>query len=197
MSLAALPAAFVTAAEGTEEVQGIDLIIPAPYDIFWSAVVLLIIAIAFYKYALPTFTRILDERTAKIEGGLEKAELAQAEAAAARDEYQAQLQEARTEAARIREEARGEGSQIVAEARTKASEEAARITDTAHRQIEAERQQAAVQLKQDVGALATELASKIVGEALEDEVRQSRVVDRFLDELAANTARTADAGKGN
>ncbi|GCE77265.1 F0F1 ATP synthase subunit B [Cellulomonas biazotea] len=191
---AAIPAALVTAAEGTEEVQGIDLILPAPYDIFWSTVVLLIIAIAFYKYALPTFQRILDERTAKIEGGLAKAESAQAEAAAALAEYHQQLQDARTEAARIREDARAEGGQIVADLRSKASEEAARITETAHRQIEAERQQAAVQLKQDVGTLATELASKIVGEALEDEVRQSRVVDRFLAELDATTA---DAGKGN
>ncbi|AEE46927.1 F0F1 ATP synthase subunit B [Cellulomonas fimi] len=194
---AANPAALVTAAEGTEEVQGIDLLIPAAYDIFWSSVVLLIIAIAFYKYALPKFQAILDERTAKIEGGLAKAETAQAEAAAALAEYHQQLQDARTEAARIREDARAEGGQIVADLRAKASEEAARITETAHRQIEAERQQAAVQLTQDVGTLATELASKIVGEALEDEVRQSRVVDRFLDELAANTATTADAGKGN
>jgi F-type H+-transporting ATPase subunit b len=34
-----------------------------------------------------------------------------------------------------------------------------------------------------VGRLATDLAGKIVGESLEDEARQSRVVDRFLAEL--------------
>jgi F-type H+-transporting ATPase subunit b len=34
-----------------------------------------------------------------------------------------------------------------------------------------------------VGALAIELANRIVGEALDDQARQSRVVDRFLDEL--------------
>jgi F-type H+-transporting ATPase subunit b len=46
-----------------------------------------------------------------------------------------------------------------------------------------------------VGSLATELASKIVGESLADEARRSRVVDRFLDELDTQT--TATAGKGN
>jgi F-type H+-transporting ATPase subunit b len=46
-----------------------------------------------------------------------------------------------------------------------------------------------------VGSLATQLASKIVGESLEDEARRTRVVDRFLDELDAQT--TATAGKGN
>jgi F-type H+-transporting ATPase subunit b len=177
-------AAVVVAAE-TGEAQGIDLFIPAWYDIIWSSVVLAIIAVVFYKAVLPRFQAVLDERTAKIEGGLAKAESAQAEAAAALAEYHQQLQEARTEAARIREEARAEGSAIVADLRTKASDDAARIVETAHRQIEAERQQAAVSLRNDVGLLATELASKIVGESLADSARQSRVVDRFLDELEA------------
>ena len=51
--------------------------------------------------------------------------------------------------------------------------------------IEAERQQAITSLRNEVGALATELASKIVGESLEDQVRQSRIVDRFIAELEA------------
>jgi len=67
--------------------------------------------------------------------------------------------------------------------RSKAQEEAARITASAHASIEAERQQAINSLRNEVGALATELASKIVGEALDDQVRQSRIVDRFLADL--------------
>jgi len=38
-------------------------------------------------------------------------------------------------------------------------------------------------LMNEVGAIATALASKIVGESLDDQVRQSRVVDRFLVDL--------------
>ncbi|MBU5424737.1 F0F1 ATP synthase subunit B [Cellulomonas hominis] len=191
---AALPAASILAAE-TEEVEGWRLLVPAGYDILWSTVVLVVIGVVFYKLVLPKFQAVLDERTAKIEGGLAKASRAQEEAAAAKAEYEQQLQDARTEAARIREEARAEAGQIVAEAREKASAEAARIAETAQRQIEAERQQAAVSLRADVGSLATQLASKIVGESLEDEARRTRVVDRFLDELDAQT--TATAGKGN
>jgi len=191
---AALPAASILAAE-TEEVEGWRLLVPAGYDILWSTVVLVVIGVVFYKLVLPKFQAVLDERTAKIEGGLAKASRAQEEAAAAKAEYEQQLQDARTEAARIREEARAEAGQIVAEAREKASAEAARIAETAQRQIEAERQQAAVSLRADVGSLATQLASKIVGESLEDEARRTRVVDRFLDELDAQT--TTTAGKGN
>ncbi|UZN04452.1 F0F1 ATP synthase subunit B [Cellulomonas sp. S1-8] len=193
MSTAAVSAAVVTAAG--EEPAGIQLLLPAGYDILWSSVVLVVIAVAFYKYVLPKFQAVLDERTAKIEGGLAKAETAQAEAAAQLEEYQQLLADARSEAARIREDARAEGGQILTESRTRAQEEAARIVETAQRQIDAERQQAAVSLRADVGTLATQLASKIVGESLEDEARRSRVVDRFLDDLETST--TTSAGKGN
>jgi F-type H+-transporting ATPase subunit b len=194
---AALPAALVAAVEEdhAEAVEGIDLLIPAVYDIVWSLVVLAIIAFAFYRFVLPRFRAVLDERAETIQGGIAKAESAQAEAKAALERNHAELAVARAEAAHIREEARAEGAAIVAEHRERASAEAERILDTAHKQIEAERQQASVSLRAEVGTLATELASRIVGEALEDEVRQSRVVDRFLDELAASS--TADAGKGN
>ncbi|MCC2310104.1 F0F1 ATP synthase subunit B [Cellulomonas chengniuliangii] len=195
MSVAALSAAVLTAAETSGEPKGYELLLPAPYDILWSTVVLVVIAVAFYKFVLPKFNAVLDERTALIEGGLAQAETAQAEADAVLAEYKQQLQDARAEAARIREEARVEGGQIVAELRAKGNDEAARLVETAHKQIEAERQQAAVSLRADVGSLATQLASKIVGESLEDEARRSRVVDRFLDDLEAST--TANAGKGN
>ena len=189
-------AAAVQAAEHAEEVQGINLLLPADYDLLWSTVVLVIIAVAFYKMVLPKFTAVLDDRTARIEGGLAQAENAQAEAAAALAQYHQQLTEARAEASRIREEARVEGGVIVEELRVKASADAARILETAQRQIEAERQQASVSLRAEVGALATELASRIVGESLADEARQSRVVDRFLDELEVATAADAATTAG-
>jgi F-type H+-transporting ATPase subunit b len=176
----------VLAAEPGEET--VNPLLPAPADLIWSLVVAVIIGLAFYRYVLPKFNEVLDERTAKIEGGMAKAEQAQAEAAAALAEYRQQLAEARAEAARIRDDARGDGAQIVAEARTKASDDASRIVATAQRQVEAERTQAAVALRAEVGALATELASRIIGESLADEARQSRVIDRFLDEIEASAA---------
>ena len=191
-SLLAVGAPLAAAVKST---AGISLFLPAVSDIVWSAVVLIPIALMFYRLVLPKFTEVLDKRTALIEGGIAKAESVQAEAEAALVRYTQELADARAEAARLREVARVEGVAIVADLRAKASEEAGRILETAQRQIEAERQQAVVSLRSEVGALATELASKIVGEALADEARQSRVVDRFLDELEASTA--SDAGQGN
>lgn len=162
--------------------------IPAGYDILWSAVVITLIAVYFYKKLLPALTKVLDERTAKIEGGIARAEEVQAAADAAFAEHKKALDEARHEAGRIREEAQADGSQIISESRARAQAEAARIVETAQRQIEAERQQAIVSLRAEVGSLATDLASRIVGESLLDDARRSRVVDRFLDELDANVS---------
>jgi F-type H+-transporting ATPase subunit b len=180
--------AVVAAAEGEHNV-----LLPEPADIIWSLVVVVVIAVVFRKYALPRFQAVLDERAAKIEGGIARAAEAQEAANKAFEEQQALLAEARSDAARTREEAREEGKAIVAELRTKASEEAARITEAAQRQIEAERQAASVSLRTEVGELATELASKIVGESLADSAARSRVVDRFLDELEASQAEPAGA----
>ena len=177
--------AVVVAAQ-TDEPQGIELFLPAGYDLFWSSVVIVIIAAVFYKMVLPRMNAVLDERASLIEGGIAKAEAAQKQADEALAQQQQLLAEARSDAAKVREEARAEGTAIIKELKVKASEEAERISETAHRQIEAERQAAAVSLRTEVGALATDLASKIVGESLEDSARQSRVVDRFLDELEAS-----------
>nr|WP_269810868.1 F0F1 ATP synthase subunit B [Kineosporia rhizophila] len=167
-------------------------IVPHPSELILSLVFFAIVYYVMKKYVVPRLEAVYAERTAEIEGGIEKAAQAQAEAAAALDEYQSQLAEARAEAGRIREEARTQGAQIVAEMREQAQAEAARIVSSAQQQVAAERQQAVVQLRSDVGALATDLASRIVGESLQDSARQSRVIDRFLDELEqAETAPTS------
>ncbi|WP_084129114.1 F0F1 ATP synthase subunit B [Demequina sp. NBRC 110055] len=174
---------LVVAAEETHGESSANPLIPAPYDILWSAVIFVIIVVVFMKVLLPKMQAVLDERAELIEGGLKKAEEAQSEAAAALEEYTAQLTEARAEAARIREDARAEATAIVSDSRTAASGDAQRIVETAHKQIEAERQQAIVSLRTEVGALATELASRIVGESLADDARQQRIIDSFLDDL--------------
>ena len=135
------------------------------------------------RRVVPMFEKAFAARTEAIQGGMDRAEKAQLEAQRALVQYNEQLSKAREEAQTLREEARAQGSAIVEELRTKAQEEAARITAAAHASIEAERQQAVTSLRNEVGTLAVELASKIVGEALEAQARQSRIVDRFLDDL--------------
>jgi len=176
------------AAEGT---GATNPLVPNPWEM---GVVLVGFAVLYYivvKFVVPMFEKTFAERAEAIEGGIAKAEKAQAEASAALEEYKQQLHDARAEANRIREEARAEGAQILAELKTKAAAESARITEQAHAQIESERQAAVVSLRSEVGSLATTLAERIVGESLSDDERAARVVDRFLADLETQSAGAA------
>jgi F-type H+-transporting ATPase subunit b len=158
-------------------------LVPDLTELIVGAVTFGIIFFALWKVLIPRLNQTLEERTDKIEGGLQRAEETQAEADATLARYREQLAEARHEAARLREEAREQGAQIIAEMREQAQAEGRRLVEAAHVQIEADRQQAIQSLRTEVGGLAVDLASRVVGESLTDEARQRRIVERFLDEL--------------
>src|SRR6478736_684016 len=135
---------------------------PSPLAVEWVEVILALVVFgllffAVKKFVVPNFEKTFADRTAAIEGGLQAAETKQAEADAKLAELEQQLGDAR--------------------------HEAARIVEHAHTQIEAERLHAVTSLRSEVGSLATSLAGRIVGESLEDEARQRRVVERFLADL--------------
>ena len=161
----------------------INPLIPHTAELIVGAIAFTLLFLTLRKFVVPMFEKAYTDRTNAIQGGMERAEKAQLDAQRALNQYNDQLSKAREEAQTLREEARVQGAAIIEDLRTKAQEEAARITATAHASIEAERQQAVTSLRNEVGALAVELASKIVGEALDDQARQSRIVDRFLEDL--------------
>ena len=163
-------------------------LLPALPEFIAGIVLFIVIWIVMAKKVVPAFEKTYQERSAAIQGGIETAEAAQAEAAAALEEYRQQLAGARDEASSIREEAKAQGAQILAEMRTKAQEEADRLIAQAKAQIEAERVQAVQQLRGEIGGLATNLAGKIVGESLDDDERARRTVDRFIADLEASDA---------
>lgn len=163
--------------------EKINPLIPHTAELVVGAIAFTLLFLTLRKFVTPMFEKAFTERTNAIQGGIERAENAQLEAQRALAQYTEQLAKAQAEAQVLREDARVQGTAIIEDLRTKAQEEAARITATAHASIEAERQQAITSLRTEVGALAVELASKIVGESLDDAARQSRVVDRFLDDL--------------
>ncbi len=146
------------------------------------------------KWVIPPINRAMTARQEAIRTEFSELEKAKADAKSTEEAYKAQLADARHEAAKIREEAREQGAAIIAEMREQAQSEASRIVEHGHAQIAAERQQAVASLRAEVGSLATALASRIVGEALEDDDRSNRVVDRFLADLETLESARTDAG---
>ncbi len=173
---------------GHEETQ--NFLVPnATFFVELAAFLLLFYLLA--RYVIPPINRAMTARQEAIRKEFAELDEAKGDAHKAEDEFKAQIADARKQAAKIREEANEQGAQILAEARERAHSEADRIIEHGHTQIEAERKQAVASLRAEVGTLATKLASRIVGESLEDDERSNRVVDRFLADL--ETMETAEA----
>jgi len=179
----------------TADDPGHSVLIPEPADLIWGTLAFVIVLVVIIWKVLPGLNKTLDDRADAIEGGLKRAEEAQAEAAQARDTFTAQLAEARAEASRLRETAREEAKTIRAELVEQAQAEAARIVANAQTQIESERAAALVSLRGEVGTLAIDLASGVIGESLSDDKKAASIVDRFLADLAASDNTKVKAGK--
>jgi F-type H+-transporting ATPase subunit b len=169
----------VLRAQEEEEVP----VFPVVGELIIGTLAFAVLCFILLKFVFPKMEQMYQQRVAAIEGGLAKAEAAQNEANALLEQYRMQLAEARTEASQIRDEAREEGNRILEEMRTSAREESERIVARGAEQLAVERQQLVTELRGDVGRLAVELASKVVGESLADEARRAGTVDRFLAEL--------------
>ena len=168
-------------------------LIPDLAELIIGAIAFGIVFVILYRVLYPRIATTLAERTDAIEGGLKRAEDAQAEANRVLKDYQEQLAASRQEASRLREEAREEGAAIRAELREQGEAERQRLVEAAHAQLDADRQQAINALRAEVGSLAVELAGRIVGESLEDEARQRRTVENFIAELEEPSGRTTGA----
>lgn len=156
----------------------------------------LLILLVLAKWVVPPINKALTERQENIRERFEELEASQASAKETEEKYRAALKDARQEAGEIRQRASADGDKIVAESREHAKAEGARIIEAAHKQTEADRQQAEIQLRGHVGKLSTDLASKIVGESLEDEARQRGIVERFLNDLESGAVQTEKVGSG-
>ncbi|KDN87894.1 ATP synthase F0 subunit B [Kitasatospora cheerisanensis KCTC 2395] len=120
------------------------------------------------KVLLPRIEKTLAERHDKTDGGLARAEAARAEAERLRKEFQSELAAARHEAAAIRQTAAEEGAALVAALRAEGLQQREQLVAEAHVQLAADKVLAEAELREDVIKVATELASRVVGEPLAD-----------------------------
>jgi F-type H+-transporting ATPase subunit b len=161
---------------------------PNPIIPDWREIVIglpafIILCWILMKYVFPRMEQTFRARVDAIEGGIKRAEEAQAEANKLLEQYKQQLTEARSEAARIRDEARADAVGIRDEMLVHAREEADRIIAAGRDALGAERASIVRELRAELGGLAVDLASRIVGESLADEARRHGTVERFLAEL--------------
>ncbi|MEU7586225.1 F0F1 ATP synthase subunit B [Micromonospora sp. NPDC049204] len=178
---------YFLAAEGGESDH--NPIIPIPEEIVVGIVAFAVLCFVLIKFVFPRMEQTFQARVDAIEGGIKRAEAAQAEANQLLEQYRAQLAEARTDAAKIRDDARADAEGIRQDILAKAREESDRVIQAGKDALAAERATIVRELRAEVGTIAVDLASKIVGESLADEARRKGTVDRFLSGLESTGAR--------
>ena len=192
-----MPHAYVLAQEAAEHEQ--SPILPAANELIWGTIAFLILLFLMYRTVFPSINQALKDRRANIEGKLEEAQRERSEADELLEQYRRRLRDAEDETQRILDEARSNAERVRRDLLAKAETDAGRELDRARQAIRAERDQAIRQLRNEVGTLAVELATRVVGDSL-DRDRQLRLIDQYIDELGnqaqagAMTSRREDQG---
>ena len=88
-------------------------ILPVTNEIIWGGIAFFLLLILLSKMAYPAMRKAMDDRAAKIQGDLDAAEQAKADAEQLKGDYDAKIAEAKAEAARIIDEARAEAQRVI------------------------------------------------------------------------------------
>ena len=178
--------AIALSAEAEPAASGLQI------NLFWvivSSLNFLVFATLLYWLFGGPLSKMLTERRARIQQGLDDAEEARRAREAADQERIAALQEARREANEILTRAQKLADESRERDLAAAREEVERVRSRATADLEAEKQRAINEIRSEVADLALKAAGRVVGETMNDD-RQRRLVDEFLRE----TAGSADGG---
>ena len=154
--------------------------------LFWMLLAFLVVFIILAKYGFPAITGMVDERNRFIDDSLRKAKEAEERLANIQQEGETILQEAREKQAQILKEAAESRDAIVEQAQQKARAEGTRLLEEAKAAIEQEKKVAIADIRQQVAILSVDIAEKVLRKNLRDDKSQMDLIDRLLDDAAAN-----------
>jgi len=166
-------------------------ILPDLAELIFGGLAFVIVFWALAKFAFPQLNQMLDARTAKVQGDLERAEAARVEADTVLADYRAQLAGARDATNRIIEDSRKTADQLRRDLQAKAEQEAAATVARAQEEIRAERDRVFTDLRTQVGDIAVELAGRVVGQSLDTKTHE-KLIDDYIEQVAAGD----DQGQG-
>jgi len=153
-----------------------------------------VLFVILWRVALPRAKQTLEERTENIEGKLEQAERERQQAEELLRRYRERLSSAEQEAQRIIDEARANSERLRRDLMAKAEQEADRVINQGREAIRGERDRAVRELRTEVGSLAVELATRVIGDSL-DRDRQLRLIDQYIEQLSDHAQAGAMTGR--
>ena len=170
-----------------EEAGGISVILPNMVEFIPMLIIFILLWVVLAKFGWPKFEAMLEKREDSIKDSLEKSEQARIESERVLAEYKQQLEDAKAQAAQIVADAKKTGEAVKADITEKAQTEAANMIEKAHVAIESEKKAAVAELQGSVADLSVAVASRLIGEDLNDDEHR-KIIERYVDEAGSFNA---------
>ena len=142
-----------------------SLLVPDSGLLFWMLLSFGIVFFVLAKYGFPVIVKMVNERKEYIDRSLVVAKEANEQLANLKAEGETIMAKAHEEQARI------EGDKMMEEVK---------------RQIQAEKEDAIRDIRRQVAVLSVDIAEKVLRKNLDDENKQTAMIDRLLDELTVS-----------
>lgn len=165
-----------------------EILIPKMAEFIPALIAFLIIWVVLAKFAWPQILSMMDERGKRIQESLDEAETTKKKAIASRKEYDELVTDARRKSADIVLEARKDAEAERARIIEAAHKEAEDIIAKAHANAEDERNAIYAAAAASIADLSISVASKIVGETLDQDGEQRRLIERYVKEAGSLNA---------
>lgn len=163
-----------------------ELVNPGIGLIFWMTLAFGAVLWILAKYAWKPILKSLKDREDSIDHALHEADKARQEMKALKFSNEELLAEAKEERDKLLKQAREIKEKLIEDARLKANEESNRIIESAREAIQNEKMAAMIDLKNQIAKLSIEIAEKILGRELDDEVKQKDYVDQLIKKANLN-----------
>ena len=161
--------------------------------LIWHTINFLILLFIMSKFVYPKVMTALDVRSARIRESITHADALRAETERLHEESRQTLAKSWTDAQQVLADAQHSAEEVLADARKAAREEGDLLIERARAEIDAERQRAFIELRQQVADLAVSAASHMISRSLDD-ASHRQLVEQFL---VADTTNGATATSDN
>lgn len=163
-----------------------ELFTPESGLLFWMLLVFLVVVFVLGKFAWPFITNAIAEREKYINDSVKAADEAFSKLETVKEERTIILAKAREEQNALMKEVQVMKEKFIEDAKEQARAEADKIIANARVSIQAEKEQALKEVRNQVALLSLGIASKVLRKNLESDKSQIELVDTLLDEMDTN-----------
>ena len=162
----------------------VNILAPDIGLMFWTLLIFLILLVLLRKFAWKPIVTALKEREESIEKALNEARTAREEIENLKLENDKILTQAKLDRDAMLRQAKELGDSIINQAKENAQKEGKQILSETRELVKKEKEQAMIELKNEIGDLVIKTASKVIRQELTSNDQQKKIIEDSLKDLS-------------